>query len=44
MIKRIVLTVLIFAVIVALTGCNTLKGMGKDIKSVGESIEKAADK
>lgn len=25
----------------ALTACNTVEGMGKDIKKAGESIEKA---
>ena len=28
----------------ALTACNTMEGMGKDIKKGGEAIEKAADK
>ncbi len=26
---------------VALAGCNTVEGMGKDIKQAGEKIEKA---
>jgi predicted small secreted protein len=30
--------------IVLLTGCNTIEGVGKDIKKGGEVIEKAADK
>jgi predicted small secreted protein len=28
----------------ALAGCNTIEGVGKDIKKGGEVIEKAADK
>lgn len=28
----------------ALAGCNTVEGFGKDIKKGGEVIEKAADK
>lgn len=28
----------------ALAGCNTVEGLGKDIKKGGEAIEKAADK
>ncbi len=28
--------------IVALTGCNTVEGLGKDIKKGGEKIEKSA--
>jgi len=35
----------IFIVIVmALTGCNTFKGMGKDIEGAGQTIQKASDK
>jgi predicted small secreted protein len=26
---------------IALTACNTVEGMGKDLKKAGESIEKA---
>jgi entericidin B len=26
------------------TGCNTVEGMGKDLKAGGQAIEKAADK
>jgi predicted small secreted protein len=29
---------------VLLAGCNTIEGVGKDIKKSGEVIEKAADK
>ncbi|MBZ0250071.1 MAG: entericidin A/B family lipoprotein [Burkholderiales bacterium] len=32
------------AVALALAGCNTVEGLGKDIKKGGEAIEKAADK
>ena len=32
------------AMCVLLVGCNTIGGMGKDIKKGGEVIEKAADK
>jgi len=34
---------LLFAVL-ALAGCNTFQGMGKDIQKGGAAIEKAADK
>ena len=37
-----VLTASLF--LVAATGCNTIEGVGKDIKKGGEAIEKAADK
>ncbi|MBX9849205.1 MAG: entericidin A/B family lipoprotein [Rhodocyclaceae bacterium] len=34
----------VFALVVAfvLVGCNTVQGVGKDIKKGGEAIEKAA--
>ena len=34
----------ILAAVVMLTACNTLEGIGKDVKKGGEAIEKAADK
>ena len=34
----------IIAAMLALTACNTIEGMGKDVKKGGEAIEKAADK
>ncbi len=34
----------IVAAAFALAGCNTVEGLGKDIKKGGEAIEKAADK
>jgi predicted small secreted protein len=37
--------VVFFAVIaLALAACNTVEGFGKDVKKVGSSIERAADK
>ena len=37
---------LLFAIaaLVVLAGCNTIDGLGKDIKKAGESIEDAAAK
>ena len=29
---------------VAVTGCNTVEGMGKDVKAAGGAVEKAAEK
>jgi entericidin B len=29
---------------VAITGCNTVEGAGKDIKAGGQAIEKAAER
>ncbi|MEO8303806.1 MAG: entericidin A/B family lipoprotein [Betaproteobacteria bacterium] len=29
---------------VAIAGCNTIEGAGKDVKAAGGAVEKAADK
>jgi entericidin B len=34
--------ILIIALGLAASGCNTVQGMGKDLKKGGEAIEKAA--
>ena len=34
----------LIAATLLLAGCNTVEGVGKDIKKGGEAIEKAADK
>ena len=36
------LSVLFFAVL--LSGCNTIEGLGKDVKKGGEKIERAAER
>ncbi len=33
---------LLLAVLALLAGCNTMEGLGKDLKKGGEEIEKAA--
>ncbi len=33
---------LLLAALVMLAGCNTMEGLGKDIRKGGEAIEKAA--
>lgn len=41
---RRALTVTILTLsLLALAGCNTMRGVGKDIKKAGETIEKTAD-
>lgn len=42
LINRAVLATLAVLVVVSVTGCNTVRGVGKDIKKGGEAIEKAA--
>jgi predicted small secreted protein len=40
--KKWMLAVAALVAGLALAGCNTVEGMGKDIKKGGEAIEKAA--
>ena len=35
---------ILLAALVVLAGCNTMEGLGKDIKKGGEKLEKAAEK
>jgi len=39
----LVAIILAAAACLALTGCNTVEGAGKDIEAAGEGIQKAAD-
>jgi predicted small secreted protein len=41
--KRIIALALVINFILILTGCNTIEGLGKDIKKAGEKIEDAAE-
>lgn len=41
MIKRVTQAVLIAAVMMTSTACNTVQGLGQDIESVGEAGEEA---
>jgi len=38
------LVLLVLFAVFALSGCNTLEGMGKDVKQGGAAIERAAKK
>ena len=44
MMKNFILAVLIIIYLTVLTGCHTIHGVGQDIESAGESIQKATDK
>jgi entericidin B len=44
MLKRIILVAALMMLSVSLFGCNTVKGVGEDIKSVGEAGQKAISK
>jgi entericidin B len=41
--KRFILVMLMAFAALSLSACNTVEGMGKDIKKAGESIEKAGE-
>ena len=41
--KRIVAMALMVMVLVALSGCETMKGLGKDIENLGESMQKSGE-
>jgi predicted small secreted protein len=42
MFKKVVMALLLVSVLIMVTGCNTMRGLGKDIKKAGEKIEDAA--
>ena len=41
--KRIVMICACLVILTALTGCNTVRGMGKDIERAGGKIQEVAD-
>ncbi len=43
MIKKLVVTVMLIVSIAIFSSCHTMHGVGKDIESAGESIQKATD-
>lgn len=40
--KNIVLACLAICTAMAMAGCNTIHGIGQDVKSVGQGVENAA--
>jgi predicted small secreted protein len=42
--KSIAFIVLIIATASLLAGCNTMRGVGKDVEAAGRTIQKSADK
>lgn len=42
--KKPHLPVLLLASLLFLAGCNTTEGVGKDMQSAGDEVEKAADR
>jgi predicted small secreted protein len=44
MVRRLAVLTLIAGLVAAIAGCNTVAGVGKDVKASGQAIENAADK
>jgi predicted small secreted protein len=44
MLKRLAALLAIAGLGVAVVGCNTIEGAGKDVKAAGGAVEKAASK
>jgi entericidin B len=44
MASKLAALVALIGMVFALTACNTVEGVGKDVKATGQAIEKAADK
>ena len=42
--KPFTLVAIALALAALLPGCNTMRGMGQDVKQAGNAIERAADK
>jgi predicted small secreted protein len=43
MLRKIILLVLLAGFIFSMVGCQTVKGLGEDVKSVGEAGEEVVD-
>jgi entericidin B len=44
MTTKLVVLLSLFVATIVLAACNTVEGVGKDVKATGQAIEKAADK
>jgi predicted small secreted protein len=42
MLRKFIIVIAACAAAAALAGCNTVEGMGKDIRKAGEKIERSA--
>jgi len=40
-IKRTMISALTIGILLALGGCNTMQGLGKDVEKAGEAIQKS---
>ena len=44
MLKKIAAVIAFIGISVGLAACNTVEGVGKDVKATGSAVEKAAEK
>jgi predicted small secreted protein len=42
--RKLIALLALVGLCVAVTGCNTVEGMGRDVKAAGGAVEKAAEK
>ena len=42
--KKILICLFALITVTTLSACNTMQGLGKDVKTVGQSVENAASK
>jgi predicted small secreted protein len=42
--KKLVALIALLGFVAGAVGCNTIEGMGKDVKAAGGAVEKAAEK
>jgi len=43
MVKKIILAVALVLLVFSFVGCETFKGLGRDIKTAGEAVEDTAE-
>jgi predicted small secreted protein len=41
--KKVLYAVMVIASLIVFSGCETVKGVGKDVQKAGDAIEKAAN-
>ena len=41
--KKLLYAVMVIASLIVFSGCETVKGVGKDVQKAGDAIEKAAN-
>ena len=44
MLNKIVGLIALTGIVIGLAACNTVEGVGKDVKATGSAVEKAAEK